>query len=39
MTSENIDIRTGGSEFFDEKHCFLVLSCVEECNSLEYRIK
>jgi hypothetical protein len=39
MTSEIIDIRTGGSELFEEKHCFLVLSCVEECNSLGYRIK
>jgi hypothetical protein len=39
MTSENIDIRTSGNEFIDEKHCFLVLSCVEECNSLGYKIK
>jgi hypothetical protein len=39
LCSSVIGIRTSGSEFFDEQHCFLVLICVEECDGLKYRMK
>jgi hypothetical protein len=39
MARERISIWTSGSEFFDKQHCFLVLICIEECNSLKYRMK
>jgi hypothetical protein len=38
-TREKISIWTSGSEFFDEQYCFLVLTCVEECDGLEGEMK
>jgi hypothetical protein len=36
---QKICIRTSGSQFFDEQHCFLMLIRIEERDGLKYRMK